>query len=197
MSKTVEFYFDLGSPASYLAWTQLPALCARHGAALVYRPMLLGAVFQATGNASPAMIPAKGRYMSIDLGRYARRYDVPFGLPPGFPVNTLTLMRGTLGTQLRAPAQFDALLAVLFKGLWEHRRNLSDAAVLDETLRQAGFDLAAFHALAADGEVKAELKRVTEEAVARGVFGAPTCFVDGEMFFGQDRLDFVEEALSR
>ncbi|MBH3414512.1 2-hydroxychromene-2-carboxylate isomerase [Pseudomonas putida] len=197
MSKTVEFYFDLGSPASYLAWTQLPALCARHGAALVYRPMLLGAVFQATGNASPAMIPAKGRYMSIDLGRYARRYDVPFGLPPGFPVNTLTLMRGTLGTQLRAPAQFDALLAVLFKGLWEHRRNLSDAAVLDETLRQAGFDSAAFHALTADGEVKAELKRVTEEAVARGVFGAPTCFVDGEMFFGQDRLDFVEEALSR
>ncbi len=197
MSKTMEFYFDLGSPASYLAWTQLPALCARHGAALVYRPMLLGAVFQATGNASPAIIPAKGRYMSIDLGRYARRYDVPFGLPPGFPVNTLTLMRGTLGTQLRAPAQFDALLAVLFKGLWEHRRNLSDAAVLDETLRQAGFDLAAFHALAADGEVKAELKRVTEEAVARGVFGAPTCFVDGEMFFGQDRLDFVEEALSR
>ncbi|MGO0633623.1 2-hydroxychromene-2-carboxylate isomerase [Pseudomonas sp. SAR267] len=197
MSKTVEFYFDLGSPASYLAWTQLPALCARHGATLIYRPMLLGGVFQATGNASPAMIPAKGRYMFIDLGRYARRYDVPFGLPPGFPVNTLTLMRGTLGMQLRAPAQFDALLAVLFKGLWQHQRNLSDGQVLNETLHQSGFDPEAFHALAADGEVKAELKRVTEEAVARGVFGAPTCFVDGQMFFGQDRLDFVEEALSR
>lgn len=197
MSKTVEFYFDLGSPASYLAWTQLPALCARHGATLVYRPMLLGGVFQATGNASPAMIPAKGRYMFTDLGRYARRYGVPFGLPPGFPVNTLTLMRGAIGMQLRASAQFEALLAVLFKGLWEHRRNLSDGAVLDETLGEAGFEPAEFHALAADGEVKAELKRVTEEAVARGVFGAPTCFVDGEMFFGQDRLDFVEEALSR
>ncbi|MEN5302941.1 MULTISPECIES: 2-hydroxychromene-2-carboxylate isomerase [unclassified Pseudomonas] len=197
MSKTVEFYFDLGSPASYLAWTQLPALCARQGAALIYRPMLLGGVFQATGNASPAMIPAKGRYMTTDLGRYARRYGVPFGLPPGFPVNTLTLMRGAIGMQLRAPAQFEALLAVLFKGLWQHRRNLSDGPTLDETLRQAGFDPEAFHALAADGEVKAELKRVTEEAVARGVFGAPTCFVDGEMFFGQDRLDFVEEALSR
>ncbi|MFJ4064517.1 2-hydroxychromene-2-carboxylate isomerase [Pseudomonas sp. NPDC089996] len=197
MSKTVEFYFDLGSPASYLAWTQLPALCARHGAALVYRPMLLGGVFQATGNASPAMVPAKGRYMFTDLGRYARRYGVPFGLPPGFPVNTLALMRGVIGMQLRSPAHFDALVAVLFKGLWEQRRNLSDAATLDETLRQAGIEPAAFQALVADGEVKAELKRVTEEAVARGVFGAPTLFVEGEMYFGQDRLDFVEEALSR
>jgi 2-hydroxychromene-2-carboxylate isomerase len=197
MSKTVEFYFDLGSPASYLAWTQLPTLCARNGATLVYRPMLLGGVFQATGNASPAMVPAKGRYMFTDLGRYARRYGVPFGMPPGFPVNTLTLMRGVIGMQLRSPGQFDALVGALFRGLWEQKRNLSDAATLDETLSQAGFDPTAFHALAADGEVKAELKRVTEEAVARGVFGAPTVFVEGEMFFGQDRLDFVEEALAR
>ncbi|WP_060486028.1 2-hydroxychromene-2-carboxylate isomerase [Pseudomonas sp. NBRC 111123] len=197
MSKTVEFYFDLGSPASYLAWTQLPTLCARNGATLVYRPMLLGGVFQATGNASPAMVPAKGRYMFTDLGRYARRYGVPFGMPPGFPVNTLTLMRGVIGMQLRSPGQFDGLVAALFRGLWAQQRNLSDAATLDETLGQAGFDPAAFHALAADGEVKAELKRVTEEAVARGVFGAPTVFVEGEMFFGQDRLDFVEEALAR
>ncbi|RAS25063.1 MULTISPECIES: 2-hydroxychromene-2-carboxylate isomerase [unclassified Pseudomonas] len=197
MSKTVEFYFDLGSPASYLAWTQLPTLCARNGATLVYRPMLLGGVFQATGNASPAMVPAKGRYMFTDLGRYARRYGVPFGMPPGFPVNTLTLMRGVIGMQLRSPGQFDVLVAALFRGLWAQQRNLSDAATLDETLGQAGFDPAAFHALAADGEVKAELKRVTEEAVARGVFGAPTVFVEGEMFFGQDRLDFVEEALAR
>ena len=197
MSKTVEFYFDLGSPASYLAWTQLPTLCARNGATLVYRPMLLGGVFQATGNASPAMVPAKGRYMFTDLGRYARRYGVPFGMPPGFPVNTLTLMRGVIGMQLRSPGQFDVLVAALFRGLWAQQRNLSDAATLDETLGQAGFDPAAFHALAADGEVKAELKRVTEEAVARGVFGAPTVFIEGEMFFGQDRLDFVEEALAR
>jgi len=196
MSKTVEFYFDLGSPASYLAWTQLPALCARKGATLVYRPMLLGGVFQATGNASPAMVPAKGRYMFTDLGRYARRYGVPFGLPPGFPVNTLTLMRGVIGMQHRSPAQFEAVVAALFKGLWEQKRNLSEGKQLDQTLDEAGFDPAAFQALAADGEVKAELKRVTEEAVARGVIGAPTLFVGGEMFFGQDRLDFVEQALS-
>jgi len=197
MSKTVEFFFDLGSPASYLAWTQLPDLCARQGATLCYRPMLLGGVFQATGNASPVMIPAKGRYMFTDLARFAARYDVPFGLPPGFPLNTLALMRGVIGTQLHAPARFEALLAALFNGLWAQRRNLGEPAVLDETLGEAGFDPAQFHALAADGEVKAALKQATIEAVARGVFGAPTCFVEGQMYFGQDRLDFVEQALAR
>ncbi|WP_349974250.1 2-hydroxychromene-2-carboxylate isomerase [Pseudomonas sp. WHRI 8519] len=195
MSKTVEFFFDLGSPASYLAWTQLPALCARHGATLQYRPMLLGAVFQATGNASPAMIPAKGRYMFTDLGRFAARYGVPFGLPPGFPINTLALMRGLVGTQLRAPERFETLLAALFNGLWVQRRNLGDAAVLEQVLADAGFSAAEFQVLIGDAEVKAALKQTTEEAVERGVFGAPTCFVDGQMYFGQDRLDFVADAL--
>ncbi|MDF0732011.1 2-hydroxychromene-2-carboxylate isomerase [Pseudomonas entomophila] len=196
MSKTVEFFFDLGSPASYLAWTQLPALCARHGATLMYRPMLLGGVFQATGNASPVMVPAKGRYMFVDLQRFADRYGVAFGLPPGFPINTLNLMRGALGMQLHAPERFEALLGALFRGFWVQRRNLADAAVLGQTLEEAGFDPAHFQALASDGEVKAVLKQVTEDAVKRGVFGAPTCFVGEQMFFGQDRLDFVEAALA-
>ncbi|HHJ1297374.1 2-hydroxychromene-2-carboxylate isomerase [Pseudomonas sp. P1B16] len=195
MTNTVEFFFDLGSPASYLAWTQLPGICARQGATLHYRPMLLGGVFQATGNASPAMIPAKGRYMFTDLGRFAARYSVPFGLPPGFPLNTLMLMRGVIGTQLQDPQRFEALLKALFTGMWGERRNLGDAAVLQQTLEQAGFDIAAFSALAGDVQVKAALKQATEDAVARGVFGAPTCFVGDEMFFGQDRLDFVEDAL--
>ncbi|WP_434519211.1 2-hydroxychromene-2-carboxylate isomerase [Pseudomonas sp. NFX1] len=195
MTNTVEFFFDLGSPASYLAWTQLPGICARQGATLHYRPMLLGGVFQATGNASPAMIPAKGRYMFTDLGRFAARYSVPFGLPPGFPLNTLMLMRGVIGTQLQDPQRFEALLKALFTGMWGERRNLGDAAVLQQTLEQAGFDIAAFSALAGDAQVKAALKQATEDAVARGVFGAPTCFVGDEMFFGQDRLDFVEDAL--
>ncbi|MHC6225951.1 2-hydroxychromene-2-carboxylate isomerase [Pseudomonas sp. X10] len=196
MSKTVEFFFDLGSPASYLAWTQLPGLCARHGAQLVYRPMLLGGVFQATGNASPVMVPAKGRYMLTDLQRFATRYGVTLALPPGFPVNTLGLMRGVIGTQLQHPERFDDLLSALFNGLWVQRRNLSDARLLDQTLEQAGFDPAGFHDLAGQPEVKEALKRATDEAVARGVFGAPTCFVGEQMFFGQDRLDFVAQALA-
>src|SRR5690606_34706627 len=96
MSKTVEFYFDFGSPATYLAWTQLPAICAEAGARLVYRPMLLGGVFQAAGNASPISVPAKGRYMFRDLARFARRYGVPLQFNPHFPINTLALMRGAV-----------------------------------------------------------------------------------------------------
>lgn len=196
MSKTVEFFLDLGSPATYLAWTQLPTLCARHGARLEYRPILLGGVFQATGNASPVMVPAKGRYLRIDLKRHADRYGVPLALPPGFPVNTLLLMRGLIGTQLFAPERFEALLKVLFEGLFVHARNLSESAVLDETLAQGGLDAEAFHALAARPEVKDTLRQATEQAVERGLFGAPTFIVEGQMYFGQDRLDFVEQALA-
>ena len=101
MAKTVEFLFDFGSPTTYLAWTQLPRICADAGATLVYRPILLGAVFQATGNASPAMIPAKAAYMGADLARFAKRYGVPFAFNPHFPINTMTLMRIATGLLLR------------------------------------------------------------------------------------------------
>lgn len=196
MTKTLEFYFDLGSPASYLAWTQLPYICARQGAELRYRPMLLGGVFQATGNASPAAIPAKARHSMIDLQRFARRYGVPMHFNPYFPINTLTLMRGAIGLQLRQPERFEAYLEAMFRALWENKRNLGDPAVLAATLQDAGFDPQALLSLASDQTIKDALKSATEEAVRRGVFGAPTCFVGDEMFFGQDRLDFVQEALA-
>ena len=92
MRKSLEFFFDVGSPASYLAWTKLPTLCASHGAELIYRPMLLGGVFKATGNQSPITIPAKGAWMMSDLARFAKRYGVPYVLNPHFPINTLNLI---------------------------------------------------------------------------------------------------------
>ncbi|MCG6541659.1 2-hydroxychromene-2-carboxylate isomerase [Pseudomonas sp. KSR10] len=196
MDKTVEFFFDLGSPAAYLAWTQLPALCERAGAELRYRPMLLGGVFQATGNSSPATVPAKGRYMTTDLLRHARRYDVPFDFNPHFPINTLALMRGAVGYQLQQPKDFPRYLDALFKALWVDQRNLGDERILATVLAEAGLEPEQFHALVTDEHVKNALKANTEEAVLRGVFGAPTFFVGSEMFFGQDRLGFVEEALS-
>ena len=109
MSKTVEFYFDLGSPATYLAYTQLPKICAQTDARLVYIPILLGGVFKATGNASPATVPAKGRYMFQDLDRYAKRYGVPLKFNPHFPINTLMLMRAVTGMQLHHPERFHRL----------------------------------------------------------------------------------------
>lgn len=196
MPNTAEFFFDVGSPASYLAWTQMPALCVQAGASLVYKPMLLGGVFQATGNASPAMVAAKGRYMTVDLGRFAKRYGVDFKMNPHFPINTLQLMRGVIGMQLRQPARFEAFLTAVFTALWVKGANLNDPAVTATTLVEAGFDPTEVFALVNDADIKAALKANTEEAVARGVFGAPTVFVGDAMFFGQDRLDFVREALT-
>ncbi|WP_313089479.1 2-hydroxychromene-2-carboxylate isomerase [Pseudomonas sp.] len=195
MTKTLEFFFDVGSPASYLAWSQLPALCADTGAQLRCRPMLLGGVFHATGNSSPATVPAKGRYMAADLLRHARRYGVAFAFNPYFPINTLALMRGAIGYQLQRPEDLPRYLEALFNALWVDQRNLGDEAVLAAVLTEAGLDAEQFRALITDDRIKNALKVNTEEAVQRGVFGAPTFFVDEEMFFGQDRLSFVKDAL--
>ncbi|HSN32825.1 MAG TPA: 2-hydroxychromene-2-carboxylate isomerase [Ideonella sp.] len=191
----IEFFFDVGSPNSYLAWTQLPRIAAEARAELVWRPMLLGGVFKATGNASPVTIPAKARWMAQDMARWARRWGVPFAFNPHFPINTLTLMRGAAGLQLRRPEDLGRYLDAVFHAMWVEPRDLGDAAVLAEALAAAGFGPAEFQALVADPEVKAKLVADTEEAVARGVFGAPTMFVGDEMHFGQDRLEFVRQAL--
>ncbi|HCS45383.1 MAG TPA: disulfide bond formation protein DsbA [Pseudomonas sp.] len=196
MSKTVEFFFDLGSPATYLAYTQLPKICAQTESQLIYIPILLGGVFKATGNASPATIPAKGRYMFQDLDRYARRYGVPLKFNPHFPINTLMLMRAVTGMQLRQPQRFQAFIDCLFHALWVDGRSLDDLATVASVLTQNGFDPDEILALTADEAVKAALKDNTEKAVQRGVFGAPSMLVEGELFFGQDRLEFVIEALS-
>lgn len=195
MSKTVEFYFDVGSPAAYLAWTQLPALCANAGVALEYRPMLLGGVFQSTGNQSPMNIPAKAAYMMDDLERFARRYGVEFRHNPHFPINTLMLMRVAAGLQLREPDRMVPYVDAIYRAIWVDGKNMNDPQVVASVLRDAGFDAAALLALASDAEVKERLKSLTGVAVERGVFGAPTFFVQGRMYWGQDRLDFVKQAL--
>ena len=195
MKKNVEFYFDVGSPTAYLAWTQLPKICAQAGATLSCKPMLLGAVFQATGNVSPAAVPAKGSYMTADLGRFAARYGVPFAHNPFFPINTLVLMRAAVGVQRRTPERFDAFLQAVFTAMWVEQRNLNDPAEVMATLGKAGFDPAAMQALVTEPAVKDALRANTDEAIARGVFGVPTMFVGDTLYFGQDRLDFVREAL--
>ncbi|MEZ7517396.1 disulfide bond formation protein DsbA [Psychrobacter sp. 4Dc] len=193
MSKQVEFFFDVGSPASYLAWTQLASIAQRHNAEIVWRPMLLGAVFQAVGNTSPAAVPAKGAYMLKDLKRFSAIYDVPFRFNPFFPVNTMQLMRGVTA-YLETP-KFESYLSAIFKALWAEKLNMESPEVVAEVLSKVGIDATDFMARISEPEVKARLKSSTEEAVARGVFGAPSFFVNGEMFFGQDRLSFVEDAL--
>jgi 2-hydroxychromene-2-carboxylate isomerase len=194
-NKQLEFFFDFGSPTAYLAYTQLPKIARECGAEILWRPMLLGGVFKATGNQSPVLVKAKGAWMFGDMERWARRYGVKLEKNPFFIINTLTLMRGAAGLQMRQPDLFLRYVDAMFHAMWVEPCNLGDPAVVAATLQKAGFDVAAFTAMVGDPEVKAKLIALTEEAVARGVFGAPTMFVGSEMFFGQDRLDFVREAL--
>ena len=194
--KTLEFHFDFGSPTTYLAYTQVPRIAQETGATLVWHPMLLGGVFKATGNASPVSLPAKVRWMNDDIARWAKHRGVPFALNPHFPINTLTLMRGACGLLMRQPGDFRRYVDTVFQAMWVVPRNLNDPNELAAVLTEAGFDAAAFTALVGDPEVKADLVARTEASVARGAFGAPTFFVGEQMFFGQDRLDFVREALA-
>jgi 2-hydroxychromene-2-carboxylate isomerase len=158
--------------------------------------MLLGALFKATGNASPASVPAKGRYMHADLARYAIRYGVAYSQNPHFPIITLTLMRGAAGVQSSMPGRFVAYLTSVFEAIWVKKLNMNDPAVVAAELKAAGFDADGFMALVNNATVKDRLRATTDEAVERGVFGAPSMFVDGTLYFGQDRLDFVREALA-
>ena len=196
MKKQVEFYFDFGSPYSYLAYKALPGIAAAHGAQIVWRPMLLGGVFKATGNRSPAEIPAKANWTRRDMQRWAERYGAAFNHNPYFPINTLILMRGAAGMQLRG-LDFHKYVQAVFHAMWVEPRNLGEPQELAAVLRRAGFDADAFQSLVNDPAVKEQLKKNTEEAVAREVFGAPTFFVGEEMFWGQDRLEFVAEALAK
>jgi 2-hydroxychromene-2-carboxylate isomerase len=195
MSKTIEFYFDLGSPTAYLAHTQLPKLARDAGAALEYRPVLLGGIFQAAHNASPMTVPAKGQYMLRDLGRFAARYGVPLVMNPHFPVNTLTLMRGAIGVQQRMGERFGDYVEAMYRAMWVDGVNCNEPTAVAGVLDRSGFDAAAVLALAQDPAIKDALKAATDAAVKRGLFGVPTMFVGREMFFGQDRLDFVREAV--
>lgn len=197
MSKTIDFYFDFASPASFLGYTQIEGIAERTGAALVWKPMLLGGVFKATGNASPVLIPAKGRWMNDDIMRWAQRHGTSIIYPEGFPLNTLALMRGAVGYQLReGQERFRLYVDLIYRAIWQRQIDLRDAENLAGLLRDNGFDPDAFLLMVAEPEIKQALIAATEAAVERGVFGAPTFFVDGVMHFGQDRMDWVEAEAS-
>jgi len=195
MAQQVEFFFDYGSPFSYLADTQLAALERRTGATIVYRPMLLGAVLKETGNASPITVPAKGRYMGVELHRWARRYGVPFAANKFFPINTMRLMRGAVAAQ--HAECFAEYHRAIYPAFWVDSANLGEPGVIRAVLDKAGLNADLILTRIEEPDVKEQLRLNTEEAVRRGVFGAPTFFVGEEMFWGNDRLMFVEEALTR
>ena len=196
MSRTVEFLFDVGSPYTYLAYHQLPKIAQMQGTEIVWTPVLLGGILQATGNKSPAEVPAKAQYSNLDLQRWAKAYGLRFEMNPAFPINTLPLMRGAVAMQMRAGDDFHRYLRAIFGAMFEKPRNLNLPTEIGAVLDEAGFNPLDFMALIGNQQVKDRLKESTASAITRGVFGAPTFFVGEEMFWGQDRLQFVADALS-
>ncbi len=195
MTPTYDYYFDFGSLASYLAHTQLEKIKADTGASPVYLPMLLGAVFKATGNVSPVSVPAKGKYIFVDFKRFADSYGVPLNTNPHFPIITTTLMRMLTGLQMRADPCMHEFMDVIYQAIWVDALNMNDPDIVAGVLSQAKFDPLKLLELANDQATKDRLKDVTTQAVERGVFGAPTFFVGDQMFWGQDRMEQVKAAL--
>ena len=194
MSKTIDFYYDYASPAAYLAWTQIYNIAEKHGATVVRKPALLGGIFKSAGNQAPMNVPAKGRWLNQDIQRFVERYGIDFKMNSAFPINTIYLMRGAL--YARREGFIEAYDKACFEAIWVNDKNMGDPAVVTQVMLDAGLDPKGIGASMQDPEIKKELFEVTAEAVDNGLFGMPAFIVDGVLHWGQDRMDFVEEAIS-
>jgi 2-hydroxychromene-2-carboxylate isomerase len=191
----VEFHFDFGSPNAYLSHRVIPEIEQRSGVKFEYVPVLLGGVFKLTGNRSPAEafagIKNKPEYERLETERFLKRHGITnYRRNPYFPVNTLTMMRGAIAA--RRLGVFERYVDEMYRNMWSEPKKLDDQAVWRATLIETGFDAPRFEELVQDHEIKEQLLTNTENSVGRGTFGSPTFFVDGEIFFGKDRLRDVE-----
>ncbi|MBK6685080.1 MAG: 2-hydroxychromene-2-carboxylate isomerase [Deltaproteobacteria bacterium] len=196
MKKVVELFWDVASPYTYLAHTQMAGLEARTGAEVQYRPFLLGGVFKSTDNLMPGANPYKAAYLVKDLARWRDHYQVPMKMPALeviFPLSSLLPMR--LATAADLAGQGRTLATAFFQAYWVQGRNVGEESEARGVVEEAGLDAAALFAAAQTGPVKDRLRANTEEAVSRGAFGAPAIFVGDQLYFGNDRLMFVEAAL--
>jgi 2-hydroxychromene-2-carboxylate isomerase len=194
----VEFHFDFGSPNAYLSHRVIPAIEARTGARFRYVPVLLGGVFKATGNRSPAEafagIRNKPEYERLETQRFLRRHRIEgYVRNPFFPVNTLQMMRGAAAAEI--DGGLDKYVSAMFHHMWEAPKKLDEPDILHDALTASGLDADAVFARAQDPAVKARLIANTEMSVSRGTFGSPTFFVGDAIYFGKDRLRDVEEAI--
>jgi len=192
--RQLEFFFDFMSPPTYLAWARLPEVLARTGASVTWRPMLTLGLFELTGNRSPRTVPNKAVYGQADLARFARRHGVT--LNPNPHMETLKIVPPLRGALLALERdEFPAYARAMFEGMWVAGENIGAAEVWPRLMTAAGLDAGAYREGVERQDIKDHLRANTEEAAARGAFGAPSFFVGDSLFWGQDRLDFVEEAL--
>ena len=193
-----EFHFDFGSPNAYLAELALPAIEKRTGIKFDYVPVLLGGVYKATNNRSPAEslqgIKNKSEYQALETARFIRRHNITTFQPnPFFPVNTLMLMRGAVAAQFEHV--FEQYFRAAYHHMWEQPKKMDDPEVFKNAFVSSGIDIDRLIARAQQDDVKKKLIDNTSNAVARGEFGSPTFFVGNEMFFGKDQLRDVEESI--
>lgn len=195
MNKTVEFYYDYSSPNVYIAYTQLPQIAERTGAEIIWKPALLGGIFNEIGNRPPNVIPSLARWMWQDLMRFADYYEVPLKLNSQFPMRSVTSMRGALvAIREGVRPQYDD---IMFRAHWVDDVDLNNPAEFARVLDEGGLDSAVILQGTQDTAIKQELITRTAEAVERGLFGMPTFFIGDEMHFGKDRLEWVERTLAR
>jgi 2-hydroxychromene-2-carboxylate isomerase len=194
----VEFQFDFGSPNAYLAELALPAIERRTGVRFEYVPVLLGGIYKATGNMSPAEslrgIKNKPEYQALETERFIRRHNITkFRSNPFFPVNTLMLMRCAVAAQFEG--MFEPYFRAAYHHMWEEPKKMDDLEVFRGAFISSGVDIDRLIARAQQDDVKKRLIEVTTDAVNRGAFGSPIFFVGKEMFFGKDQLRDVEESI--
>ena len=195
MANPIDFYFDFSSPYGYLASTRIDALAARHGRSVVWRPHLLGAVFKINGQQPLASIPLKGNYTAHDLARSARLLKVPFKLPSKFPIGTTTPSRAFYWVHDREPALAKRLAQALYSAYFAQDRDISSPEATVAIATKVGVDKAELEQALNDPAVKDRLRAEVDAAIARGVFGSPYFVVDGEPFWGSDRLDQLDKWL--
>jgi 2-hydroxychromene-2-carboxylate isomerase len=194
----VEFQFDFGSPNAYLAEKALPAIERRTAVTFDYVPVLLGGIYKATGNKSPAEslagIKNKPEYQALETERFIRRHNITtFKSNPFFPVNTLMLMRGAVAAKFEN--MFEPYFRAAYHHMWEEPKKMDDVEVFKAAFKASGIDIDRLMTRAQQDDVKQKLIADTNDAVARGAFGSPTFFVGHEMFFGKDQLRDVEDSI--
>ena len=195
MAEPLDFYFDFSSPYGYIASRRIDEIAAKHGREVNWRPFLLGIVFQRTGMGPATEAPLRGDYARHDFARSARLYGVPFQLPDPFPVHALGPSRAYYWLLDQDAQQAKALAKALFGAYFADGRNISEAEVVADVAAEQGTDRETLLAALADQAIKDRLRQETEAAIGRGVFGSPYVFVDGEPFWGNDRLDMVDKWL--
>ena len=199
MSSNPQFMFDFGSPNAFLSHEAIPAIEKRTGVKFEYVPVLLGGIFKATNNRSPAEtlagIKNKREFHALETERFVKRFGVkPYTMNPFFPVNTLNLMRAAFAAQLEGV--FEKYVEAAFHHMWVEPKKMDDPEVAVRALNASGLDGTKLFARAQDADVKAKLIENTQAAVERGTFGSPTFFVGKEMFFGKEQLREVEEMVA-